>query len=282
MTITKFTGQPNVVMTLNANAPGGQKTIESTGKFAQHVDKLAVNKVKADLSSRLDRVWLVVLKGIESLGGNTSAAQKVVSNRLARNVINRLNDEPIKYPNGTQDLLGNMLVNDLGIDLDKVQLDDGFNALLKAGLDGACKTIVDKNYAAIELEILASIDSKFKWWMTAVTKDVKVKEFVHDCFVRAANYAVEHQETINLDTVLDNVANALKDLCKAAETKADTGSEQDLIGRTLEVYKTDGRLSMEELFRPNKNNHFPDLAVAFDIARMPKPKPRRTDAPTDL
>jgi hypothetical protein len=279
----KVTGQPKVGVMLNTDAPGGPKPIASAGQFAQHIDKLAAGKVKADLSSRLDRVWLVVLKGIESLGvGNTSAAQKVVSNRLARNVINRLNDEPITYPNGTPDFLGDMLVKDLGIDLDNVQLDDGFNALLKAGLDGACKTIVDKNYAAIELEILASIDSKFKWWMTAVTKDVKVKEFVHDCFVRAANYAVEHQETINLDTVLDNVANALGKLCTAAEMKADIGSMQHLIGRTLEEYTTNGRLGIEELLRPNKDDRFQDLAEAFALARMPKPKPRRTDAPTDL
>jgi len=238
--------------------------------------------VKADLSSRLDRVWLVVLKGIESLGGNTSAAQKVVSNRLARNVINRLNDEPIKYPNGTQDLLGNMLVKELKIDLDEVQFDDGFNALLKTGLDGACKKIIDNYYAAIEPEILASIDSRFKGWMTAVTKDVKVKEFVHHCFDRAANYADQNQETINLDTVLDNVANALKKLCTAAEVKADIGSMQDLIGHTLKEYTTNGRLSIKELFRPNKDDRFPDLAEAFAIARRTKPKPRRTDAPTDL
>jgi hypothetical protein len=282
MTFNKITGQPNVVMTVNANAPGGLKTIESAGQFARHVDKLAASKVKADLSSRLDRAWLVVLKGIQFLGGNTSDAQWVVSNRLARNVINRLNDEPIKYSKGEQNLLGNMLVKELKIDLDEVQFDDEFKRQLEKGLEGASKTIVDNYYAAIEPEILASIDSKFKWWMTAVTKDVKVKEFVHHCFDRAANYADQNQETINLDTVLDNVANALKKLCTAAEVKADIGSMQDLIGHTLKEYTTNGRLSIKELFRPNKDDRFPDLAEAFAIARMTKPKPRRTDAPTDL
>jgi hypothetical protein len=282
MTFNKVTGQPNVVMTLNANAPGGPKTIESTGKFAQHVDKLAASKVKADLSSRLDRAWLGVLKAIEFLGGNTSDAQKVVSNRLAQNVIKRLNEEPIEYPNGTKVRLGQMLVTNLGIDTNEVQYNDEFKRQLENGLEGASKTIVKEYYAAIEPEILASIDSKLKWWMTPVTKDVKVKEFVHHCFDLAANYADEHQETINLDTVLDNVANALGKLCTAAEMKADIGSMQHLIGRTLEEYTTNGRLGIEELLRPNKDDRFQDLAEAFALARMPKPKPRRTDAPTDL
>ena len=269
----KVTGQPNVVMTLNANAPGGQKTIESTGKFAQHVDKLAVNKVKADLSSRLDRVWLVVLKGIESLGGNTSAAQKVVSNRLARNVINRLNDEPIKYPNGTQDLLGNMLVNDLGIDLDKVQFDDGFNALLKTGLDSARKEIIDNYYAAIEPDILGSINLNNMIWKIDLTDDHQIqRQFIRYCIDMAANFGKEDkQEAINLDTVVANIANAFWKLENDASSKG--GNEPgtrpiDLVNKALQEFCANGKISREELLYPNEHGLFPDLARALNMALM--------------
>jgi hypothetical protein len=270
MTITKFAGQPKVALTPTTDAPGGPKTIASAGQFARHLDKLAVNKVKADLSSRLDRAWLGVLKAIEFIGGDTSDAQWVVSNRLARNVINRLNEEPIRYPNGEEVLLGEMLVTDQGIDTKEVQYDDEFKRKLEKGLEGASKAIVKKYYAAIEPDILESIHSKLKGWPERwAAEKSQLPLFVRYCVALAANIAEEdRRDIINLDTVLDNIATGFKHIAHKADSTV--GNNKDIVwfvDEVLNVYETYPGLTKDEILYPNNTSAPSDLARAFGIAK---------------
>ncbi|MET0483449.1 MAG: hypothetical protein ABWZ27_11120, partial [Aestuariivirgaceae bacterium] len=155
-----ITNRPAVhASTLTITTEKGREQVPTAGEFNRHVGQLSTEKMKASALETLRKNWLAVLKFIQEYGIDTSGAQSSLLNSMARDVIKRLDQQPLVYPDGTTDFLGTKLVESLGLDLDTIEFDDQFKSTLEDGLEKLSPEFVDKYYHALEPKILKFIAS---------------------------------------------------------------------------------------------------------------------------
>jgi hypothetical protein len=206
--------QPKVQLKFTSPTTGEQVEPIAPGQVQAHLMMHSEKRLIATFTEKLNFAWLAVLKMLHGPIFNTWGNQQQQKKALAIDVLTRLNNVPVEFPDGSVEKLGDLVENWLQKNGVELSFEDKWKECIETrALQEIAKEVSNLHYAQDEQKLLDFVQKNGFAIDPINPKDHDLHEFVR-CYVNAAADHAENAESSSyqLDSVLENVARILKQL----------------------------------------------------------------------
>jgi hypothetical protein len=206
----RISNRPPVALTLHALSQEPEQ-VAAPAQFQGYLEKISKQKMKTTIFEDIKQAVLAVLQLIHGPLFNTLETRKNMKNELARDVLARLNNDPITYPDGSTVRLGELFERRLVDENYEITFNDSFTTALNEFAPGIAEHVADEFYRQCEPELLNFVNSRLDKPINPTSDADKVRRaFIRRGVDEVAEIAFSQKEpNVNLDHVLGGLAKAL-------------------------------------------------------------------------
>jgi hypothetical protein len=206
----RISNRPPVALTLHALSQEPEQ-VAAPAQFQGYLEKISKQKMKTTIFEDIKQAVLAVLQLIHGPLFNTLETRKNMKNELARDVLARLNNDPITYPDGSTVRLGELFERRLVDENYEITFNDSFTTALNEFAPGIAEHVADEFYRQCEPELLNFVNSRLDKPINPTSDADKVRRaFIRRGVDEVAKIAFSQKEpNVNLDHVLGGLAKAL-------------------------------------------------------------------------